>query len=290
MITFDELEKAEVSDLSVKTRVEAFYKGTDAVSKFAEKVMIPVLKGQLDLNIKERAIVDTYCRMYAWVRSMVAMNSYIHFQGAAAATRSLFELLLDIKMLVNDETGELIKKFHAFPDIDKFNRAKKIVSFCDEHRNNTQINDSIQRTFVNYVGRKQKNEKTILRYWGKNKKGDPKRPKHWTGENVRERACSLGLKYEELYVEIYSLLSWYIHSGSTGYVGLKEKDIENCFGYCHGLAQRMFIEATVICAKEMKLDVAVEWFYKAIENLRLTPGKVLVGEQIKFLEEKARAS
>ncbi len=290
MITFDELEKAEVSDLSVKTRAEAFYKGTDAISKFAEKVMVPFLKGQFGLNNKERAIVDTYCRMYAWIRSMVTMNSCIHFQGAAAATRSLFELLLDIKMLANDETGEFIKKFHAFPDTDKFNRAEKIVSFCDEHRNDTQINDSIQRTFVNNVSRKQKNEKTILRYRGKNKKGDPKRPKHWTGENVRERACSLGLKYEELYVEIYSLLSWYIHSGSTGYVGLKEKDIENCFGYCHGLAQRMFIEATVICAKEMKLDVAVEWFYKAIENLRLTPGKVLVEEQIKFLEEKARAS
>lgn len=290
MITFDELEKAEVSDLPVRKRVEAFYKGTDAVSKFAEEVMIPVLKGQLRLNDKERAIVDTYCRMYAWVRSMVAMNHRIHFQGVAAATRSLFELLLDIKMLADDETGELIKKFHAFPDIDKFNRAKKIVSFCDKHRNETQINDSLKRIFVNYLGRKQNIKQTILRYWGKNKKGDPKRPKHWTGRNVPERARSLGLKYEELYVLNYPLLSWYIHSGSTGYAGLNEEDIENCFSISHGLAQRMFLEATKICAKEIKLDVGIKWLQRAIEDLRLIPGKVLVEEQIKYLEEKAKES
>jgi hypothetical protein len=94
MVTFDELEKADVSDLPVRMRIEAFYKGTDALSQFTESKMIPILKGQINLSYKEKAIVGTYYRMYGSVRSLVAMNRRIHFQGAAAAARSLFELLL----------------------------------------------------------------------------------------------------------------------------------------------------------------------------------------------------
>lgn len=45
---------------------------------------------------------------------------------------------------------------------DKFNRVKNIVSFCDDYPNNTKIDDSIHQT--------------ILKYWGKDKKGNPSRP------------------------------------------------------------------------------------------------------------------
>lgn len=284
MVTFDELEKADVSDLPMRIRVEAFYKGTDAVSKFAESIMIPLLKGQIQLSDKEKAIVGTYYRMYAWVRSMVAMNSRIHFQGAAAAARSLFELFLDIKTLSTDKTGEFVKRFHAFPEIEKFRVAKNLISFCDEHPNDTKLDDSRQRTFVNKPGKQQTIDQTIVKYWGVTRKGKPNIPEHWTGKNIRERARDLGLEYEELYVKTYPYLSWYIHSGSTGYAGLDEKGIEGCFGLSHSIAQQIFLDATLICAQEMKISIAVEWFHNAIANLRLTPGKVLVEEQIKILE------
>jgi hypothetical protein len=285
VVTFDELEKADVSDLPIGIRVEAFYKGTDAVSKFAESVMIPLLKGQINLSNKEKAIVGTYYRMYAWVRSMVAMNSRIHFQGAAAAARSLFELLLDIKMLAADKTGELVERFHAFPEIEKFRVAENFVSFCDDHPNDTKLDDSHQRTFINRLGKRQTIDQTIVKYWGITKKGKPNRPEHWTGKSVRERASDLGLKYEELYVEAYPLLSWYIHSGSTSYVGLNAEAIEACFGISHSIAQKVFLEATVICAQETKISLAVDWFHDAIADLRLAPGKVLVEEQIKKFGE-----
>jgi len=68
-------------------------------------------------------------------------------------TSSLFKLLMDIKILANDKTGELIARLHAFPGIDKFSRAKNIVSFYDDYPNNTKLDDSIQRTFINKPGR-----------------------------------------------------------------------------------------------------------------------------------------
>jgi hypothetical protein len=67
VVTFEELEKADVSDLPTRTRVEAFYKGTDAISQFAQSEIIPILRGQINLSDKEKAIVGTYYRMYAWV-------------------------------------------------------------------------------------------------------------------------------------------------------------------------------------------------------------------------------
>lgn len=284
MVTFEEIEEADVADLPTRTRVEAFYKGTDAISKFAESVMIPLLKGQISLNDKEKAIVGTYYRMYAWIRSIIAMNSRIHFQGAAAAARSLFELFLDIKALATDKTGELVGRFHAFPEIEKFRVAESLVSFCNYHPNDTKLDDSHQRIFINKPGRPQNLDQTIIQYWGK-RRGKPNRPRHWTGKDVRERARDLGVGYEEMYVQAYPLLSWYIHSGSTGYAGLNAQAIEACFGISHSIAQKVFLEATVICSQEMKISLGVNWFHKAIADLRLTPGKVLVEEQIKFFEE-----
>jgi hypothetical protein len=289
VVTFEEIEKADVADIPTRTRVEAFYKGTDALSWFAEEVMIPVLKGQISLTDKEKAIVGTYYRVYAWIRSMVAMNSRIHFQGAAAAARSIFELFLDIKALGTDNSGELVARFHAFAAIERFYAAERLVSFCTSYPGDTKLDYSRQQAFVNEPGKREAIEDTVEKHWGRRKK--KKRPRHWTGEEIRERAHDLGLPYEELYYEAYPLLSWYIHSGSAGYAGVDLETIEKCFGLSHSIAQRLFLEATVICAQEMKISRAIEWFHKAVADLRLTSGKVLVEEQIKMLEEaKAKSS
>lgn len=285
MVTFDELEKADVSDLPIKKRVEAFYKGTEAVSKFAESVMIPVLRGQLNLTDREQALVGTYYRMYAWIRSMVVMNGPIHFQGAAAASRSLFELLLDLKILATDKSSDSVDKFHAFPEVEKYRVAKNLVSFAAAHPRTTIHAIKKQSNFVNAPGRKQSIDASITKHWGTTGKRKPKHPKHWTGRSVRERARKLAQRYEELYLEVYPLYSWYSHSGSTGYAGLDEKALEACFGLSHRVAQKTFLEATLICAQKMRISSAIEGLRDILDDLRLTPGKVIVEEQLKVLEE-----
>lgn len=286
MVTFDELEKADVSDLSVRVRVEAFYKGTVEVSKFAGSVMIPLLRGQINLNDKEKSIVGTYYRMYLWIRLMADMKSRIHFQVAAAAARSLFELLLDIKILADDKTGEFIERFHAFPEIEKFRVAENIISFYHKHRDYMKpSNISQQRKFVNKPGRQEAIKQAILKYWGATIKGKPKHPKHWTGKSIQGRAHDLGLRYEKLYVRLFPILSWHIHSGSTGYAGFDEQGIEACFGVSHSIAQEAFLDATLICAEEMKISKVLDWLPNVIANLRLTPGRVLTEKQIEVLKK-----
>jgi len=186
MATIEEVQQAEITDLSVRKRVEAFYKGTDAIAKFAQEVMIPMLRGQLNLNDKERAITGIYYRMYLWIPSMVTMNSRIHFQGAASAARSLFELLLDIKLLDADTTGEMVAKFHVFPKVERFRVAQNIVSFNDKNPDSTIIVDTHQRNLVNKPGKVQEIEETITTHWGTTKSGHPRHPDHWSGMNMKE--------------------------------------------------------------------------------------------------------
>lgn len=285
MIKFDELQKSNFSELPIDKQIEAFYKGTDALAKFSKAVMIPIIDGQFKFNAKERAVVGIYYRMYAWIKSMVAMNGVVHFQGSAAAVRSLFELLIDIKMLEEDEAGENVEKFHAFPGVERFKVAEKLVDFCDKYKGQIDINSTHQRNFINKKNKRQEIEQSKDKCWGRDKKGKTRQPKHWSGkDDIRKRAQDLGLKYEKIYMEIYPQLSWQIHSGSAGYAGLKEEHFKAIFLLCNSNAQKIFLEATTICANLLKITIALDWFKKAVEDLSLTSGRVLVEEQIKILE------
>ncbi len=292
MATLEEIQKAEVTDLSVRQRVEAFYKGTDAIRHFAAEVMIPVLRGQLNLNDHESAVTGNYYRMHLWILSLVAMNSRVHFQGAASAARSLFELLLDVKLLERDSDGSMTAKFQAFPDLDRFRVANQVVKYNDAHCD-SNIQDTLQRDSIQAPGKKQAIDQLARQHWGTTKAGNPKRPNHWSGMNVRERATHLGNKYEELYVEAYPLMSWFVHAGSACYRGLDEHALESCFGICHSIAQRCFLEATELTAAIMHITEAVEGFNDILEDLRLTPGKVIVKEQAQMIDqarEKAKTN
>lgn len=284
MASLAELEQAEVTQLSVRQRVEAFFKGTDIIKQFAAEVMVPILCCQLSLNEQEEAVTGVYYRMYLWMLSLVSMNSRVHFQGAAAAARTLFELLLDEKLLVTDTNGSMIAKFHAFPEVERFRLAKAIVGYNDTHRG-SGIDDVHQRQLISTMGKEQAVNQQASQHWGTTKSGNPYRPQHWSGLKVKDRAKRLGPQYEELYIESYPLLSWSIHSGSVNYAGLNEDAIESCFGLSHSIAQRCFIEATTLITELMHIKEAVEGFNDILKELRLTPGKVIVKEQARIIDE-----
>lgn len=289
MATLDELENAENHDVTVRERVEAFFKGTDALRGFSGDVMVPVLKGQLDLKDEELALIGIYYRMYGWIQSLVSMNSRIHFQGAASAARSLFELLLDIKLLVQDPDGTVTARFHAYPQVERHRAAKQIVDFTDQHDDST-IDDEHQRRLVETVGKQEEIDELIVKHWGLTKKDKPKRPEHWSGLSVKARAMALGEEYEALYVESYPVLSWCVHAGSAIYSGIGESAIESSFGLSHALSQRCFLDATGEVARAMHIDKAFEGLSDVLEGLRLTPGRVILEEQAKRIDEaKAQA-
>jgi hypothetical protein len=288
MATLKEIQQAEVSQLPVRQRVEAFYKGTDAIRHFAQEVMIPVLRGQLNLSDHERAVTGTYYRMYLRILSLVALNSRIHFQAAASEARGLFELLLDLKLLEDDRDGSMTARFHAFTEVDRFRVAKEVVDYNDTHPGSS-IQDTHERNLVSKQGKQQAVDLLTAQNWGRTKAGNPHRPKHWSRLTVRARAARLGSDYEELYVKSYPLMSWSVHAGSASYAGLDEDAIESWFGLSHSISQRCFVEATALVARLMRIREAVEGFEDILETLRRTPGGVIVEEQARIIDQ-ARAN
>ena len=283
-ITLDELRQTDVSSLSLSKRVEAFYKGTNALRDFAETMIIPVIKGQLKLSDRELAAVGTYYRSFAWIQSLVCLNSRIHFQAVAAAARSLYELQLDLRLIVSDSDGDLVQKFHAFVDVERYRSAKNLVDFVDANPSSSLDIDH-QRRLVEIPGKGQAIDDLVEKHWGQTKAGTPNRPSHWSGLDRRSIAKKLGPKYEEKYVDTYSYLSWYSHSGSTGYAGLGVEALESGFGRCHSIAQESFIDSTLALSEVLPLRQGIENLFKIIEDLRLFPGKVIVEEQIKQLDQ-----
>lgn len=287
-VTIADIEAADISDLSVHQRVEAFYKGTNAIRDFAQTMVIPVLNNQLNLNDKELAGVGTYYRAYAFINTMVTLNSRVHFQTVASTCRSLFEIEMDLKLLVNDTDGTMVDRFHAFPEIERYRSAKKLVNFADQSGSST-LNIEPQRNLLNSPDIEQRINSKIEEHWGTDRNGRPNWPKHWSGiANTRAIAHSLGTEFEERYVDAYSYLSWYIHAGSTGYAGLEAETLEAGFGRCHSIAQRSFLNTTMAISELIPLHAGIQNLNSIVERLGTYTGEVIVEEQIQMLEEMQR--
>jgi hypothetical protein len=101
--------------------------------------------------------------------------------------------------------------------------------------------------------------------------------------NARDRARSAG--QEALYVEVYALLSWYVHAGAAGTAGMGKDALESVFGICHGLIRRMFLDAIEVCATATKISELAE-YPGWMTRLERKTAELIVSEQRKLLDAK----
>jgi hypothetical protein len=286
----EELKRVEGLEWPLEKQVNAFYSASILAAKFAEDMIIPVLRGQLGLSPREGAITGTYFRMYAWMKTLEVLNSSMHYQAVTSAARTLFESMLDLKILIEDTTGAQIQRFLAFPTAEKYRVAKKLLAFHDANPGVSDRETGAMRAFVDAPGKAAEVELLRQANWGVDRHGKPIRPKHWTGKNMDERARDAGKQYETWYVELWSMLSWHMHSGSVGYVGLSESGMHALFGKSHRHAQLFFLNGTVMCAKAMKVSKAIDGFSDFIGRLETMPGEIMLKEQLEFIRKQAQES
>lgn len=280
-VPLEELQRFDVHQVPLKKQVKAFAESSEHVRFLAADVINPLLESAMAMRPteKEKAVVGCYYRVYAWIFTLAMLRDPIHFQAVAAGARSLFELWMDLKLLLGDTTGESVERYHAFPKIERFRAAQKIVEFSDKNPV-LKVECSPQRALVNDHARKQEIESLIVKLWGRNKHGDPNWPKHWSGRDVAARISSGDAEAKRIYSEHYPRLSWYVHSGSAGYASLDENALRCCFALSHTIAQRASLDSIELVAREMKILQAVEWLPDAIEKTRLAPGLLLFQEKV----------
>jgi hypothetical protein len=194
-ITLDDILQTmnePVSELPLKTIIDAYFDGTKHMHDFGREVMIPQLKALLGPTAQESALRDIYFKMHLFLGFAITMNRLDHFQSVAALTRSLFELLLDMKTLAADKTGDAVKRYNKFPEIERYRRAEQLIAFDTKHPDGIKQDLTVQRAFVSDPARQARVMNAI----------GPKRkyPDHWSGINARDRARNVG--EEPLYVEV----------------------------------------------------------------------------------------
>lgn len=182
-----------------RQRAEAFYSGTLTAYNTIDKHIIPMLKNLKKENDAEKAIVGAFLRQHACMHSLVLMNNILDFQAVASCARTAFELLIDIKILSLDSSGDSVEKYHIFPTVERFNSARKLKRFWENNKNDLGDCFSTQREYVESFT--ERFDKIVAKYWGMDKNNKPKYPKHWTGESLESRVRQLGLKYERNYYD-----------------------------------------------------------------------------------------
>jgi len=268
-----------VSALPLKTLIDAYFDGTKYMHDFSRDRMLPVLKTLLSPTPQEVAVRDTYYKMTLLLQTSLVMNTADHFQSIAAVTRSLFELWIDLKILAQDTTGEEVRKYNEFPEIERYRMAEQMIKFVATHPQSLRMDISKQRVFHADPERAQRIAKVKVR------RKDGRLPTHWTEKDVRSRARSVS--QEAMYVEAYPLLSWYVHAGAAGTAGIDRKALEGIVGFCHGRIHEMFVDATSTCAKATKI-ANLEYFDGWMRDIEQKTGDLIVQEQIRLLEAKRK--
>ncbi len=273
-----ELDPETIPDFTQKDLLDAFFDANKEAVDFVQNIMVPVLEGQLNLSNKEEAIVRTFYRMHALASSLTRLNRPIDFNAIAIIARTLFEVLIDLRLLINASNDD-IAKFRAFPKVDRFRKAKALLEFQAANpgiESQSFFDAAVRKTFVTTTGKQDEIEAEVKALWGTTRKGEPSWPGHWTQLNFKDRVKSFGPAYEQEYLEIYSLLSWYVHAGSAGYAGFSEKGLDAVYGISLKLSGRMYMEGLILCAHAFHLSKAIEEFSQVVEFLKDAPRQFLI--------------
>lgn len=247
----DVVEAADVTSLPREEQAAALVKGTESLYSMMNDTVCPVVIGQVAKSYSEQAIAATYYRITLILRGISTLTDPVHFQIANSVARTVFELVIDLKLLRDDPS--LSAKFFAFARVVKFRKAAQLVKFLDG-------NPSIDRTahqhaidFADDLQRKQSVEQQCIQHWGANKNGQPNWPEHWFGTNIADRAHYAGLEFEEMYRSQFFLQSQYVHAGLAGIQDLSRDALICSFGTAHRLVQQLSATATLIVVEKFHL-------------------------------------
>jgi len=283
-LTYDDLKNIEDTDID---KIISFFEGNDYLGNFVKEVIIPISNSQIDLKPNEIAIFSVYYRMYALNQSILKFDQTKHFQALASITRGLFELYIDLILLIENLIPKGIEKYNFYPEYQKYKLSKKIVEFAKKSKDN-HIEFSKHEKYIN------DNEsniiKNLIELWGKTKKDKPRFPVHWSGLDTRKRTqiidknSKIENACEELYVLIFPFYSWYVHSDHTGILNYDKEFFDRVIALSYSYCYKIFTNATKIFGEFTNINKAYEKFSEVIQNISISPGYFLLKRKIKSTE------
>ncbi len=257
--------------ISTRDIAEAQFDYTKKITRFANEKIIAIITTTEAQSEDEGILRAIFFRMYFWMNSLIELDNKNHIQTIAVILRSIFELFLDLKLLILNNEGNCFEKYKAFSEIEMFKEGKKKVQFFEEHYPEKKNKYYLRKQFIENPERIDRITTNLKVLWNIDGISGVRELRHWTKKNASERALAVGVEYKEMYVEYYSQLSSIAHGSYLEFFRrLQSEHFESFYSYCHEAAQRIFVEAIKAFASKMEIDKAWErdGFYKLLGELK----------------------
>lgn len=253
---------------------QAFFSATENIDRFGREIILPQLMGLLKPNPLDQAVTTTFGRMHAWMETLGKLNDPMHYQAVSTGARSLFELLMDLALLLSDQNGERLNRFLWFPEVEKYRVATTLDRVLRQCPDPEDLDPDTFSAFLAGPGRSQAVAHLRRKGWNGNS------PRHWSGEKVKDRAALLGGDYTRLYDRLYAELSWHIHAGAVGTAGVSRDGFHAFILTAHRHSQVFYVRGVRLLASHFHLYEAVPGLAERLRELLLLPGFLLLKAEL----------
>ena len=232
------------SPQSLREEPARFFSTLTSLNDFDKLEIRNVIRGLLNPTQREICFIANYYRAFANIESILVLNHVKYVQGIASAARGLFEIAVDVALI--DHVPQGPEKMLALIDVEKMRSAQAIIDFKAANPT-AQVDTTTFHEFIRLEGARI----TALRdsFW-------PNRPdvQHWSLLEMQKRVEKLGQPFNEIYAVEYARLSWYIHSGLTGFANLQKESFELIAGIAFTIAAKSYMALMAAIIDEFKLN------------------------------------
>ena len=280
LLTEADYKRAEQVPSTEAMYASARFEGVRALHVFRQVYLKPVLDELKNPTERQEVLLHFHYRITSLVGSARRLNSRQNVQSISSCARSIFELGCDLAICAADQTDESAKRVLAFNKIEAFKSASVISQF---YEGKPAPNDFSIATYTAVAN--DPNEKAAMaalkeRHWPNVKKVN-----HWSKfTDARQRAHHAGGLWEERYVRHYARLSWYVHGGLVGILGMRFPAFDVLAAMAYALIEEVVLESFVILAKEFDLSGAITHWNERIAFLASVSSLTLADLRLQSLE------
>ena len=182
-----------------------------SLRRFDEAEVDPVCRGQIALSPVEECQFIQYLRVQRNIDSMIALAHVAHFQALSMLARSIFELTVDLRLIVS--VPNAAERMRCFQGLESLKAAKAAIE-----RSKEPNGSPVSKRLSDFEAtRKISIEARANQLWG---------PKfnlisHWSGLTLKRRVAQIADdQISHVYVYTYRTMSWQTHPGLQGSYGL----------------------------------------------------------------------
>jgi hypothetical protein len=234
------------TEIDLATMPERCYTLVKSVNEFDKQQIAGVVRGLLAKTDRDNCFIGNYYRGKANVETLLSLKNAKDLQAISMVARGLFELAVDVKLI--GVILDAVKKILTFSDVEKLRAARKIVKFKAAHPA-AAVDASIHASFISNDAIRIEAERAAV--WP-----GVKKVSHWSGLDLSQRVALLKAPFDEIYEVEYPELSWYVHSGLTGFVNLKAETFNMLAAKQNKLAGECYIVLLTAIIDEFGIEKA----------------------------------